>query len=198
MEKVSEQAMAHFSGRAPMNIDVGNGIRLAEFRPTDKDALIEYLSDRDVYDRTLRIPHPYTDADADRWLDCVEQAENTTGQNVQWAIRNETDELIGGTGLEGFRGNQPHRVEIGYWLAKPFWGRGIMTAVVKAVCRHAFEKLDLVKITAHVSSFNTASARVLEKNGFVQEGFCPKHFVKDGAFIDVRLFGLVRVPSVAR
>ena len=178
-----------------MNIDVGNGIKLTEFRRSDKDALIEHLSDRDVYERTLRIPHPYTAADADRWLDGVEKAADKAGQNVQWAIRDEADKLIGGVGLEGFRGNHPHRVEIGYWLAKPFWGRGIMSAVVKAVCRHAFDKLDLVKITAHVFSFNGASARVLEKNGFVQEGFCPKHFVKDGAFIDVKLFGLVRLPA---
>jgi [ribosomal protein S5]-alanine N-acetyltransferase len=173
-----------------MNIDIGNGIQLTEFRRTDKNALIEYLSDREVYERTLRIPHPYSAADADRWLDFVDTAPNKVG--IQWAIRNEAGKLIGGIGLEGFRANQPHRVEIGYWLAKSFWGRGIMTAAVKAVCQIAFEKLDLVKITAHVFSFNDASARVLEKNGFAQEGFCPKHYIKDGAFIDVRLHGLVR------
>ena len=72
-----------------------------------------------------------------------------------------------------------------------------MSTVVKAACGHAFDNLDLVKITAHVFSFNDASARVLEKNGFVQEGFCPKHFLKDGAFIDVRLFGLIRLPALA-
>jgi len=178
-----------------MRIDVDGGIQITEFLRTDKDALIEHLSDRDVYARTLRIPHPYTDADADRWLDSVEKAADKAGQNVQWAIRDESDKLIGGVGLEGFRGNQPHRVEIGYWLAKPFWGRGIMSAVVKAVCQFAFDQLDLVKITAHVFSSNIVSARVLEKNGFVQEVFCPKHFVKDGTYIDVRLFGLVRLPA---
>ena len=91
-----------------MNINVGNGIQLTEFRRTDKDALIEHLSDRDVYERTLRIPHPYSAADADRWLDCVEKAAERTGQDVQWAIRGEKGALIGGIGLEGFRGNQPH------------------------------------------------------------------------------------------
>ena len=49
-----------------------------------------------------------------------------------------------------------------------------------------------MKITANVASFNTASARVLEKCGFRQEGFCPKHFVRDGVLIDVKLFGLER------
>lgn len=174
-----------------MHIDVGNGIRLTQFRRTDKDALIEHLSERDIYDRTLRIPHPYTSADADRWLDSVEEAAERTGRSIQWAIRDETEKLIGGIGLDGFLGSQPHRVEIGYWLAKPFWGRGITSAVVKAVCQHAFDELGLVKITAHVFSFNDASARILEKSGFVQEGLCPKHFIKDAAFVDTRLYGLV-------
>ena len=85
-----------------------------------------------------------------------------------------------------------HRAEVGYWLAKPFWGRGIITAVVQRVCRHAFEEFGLAKITAHVFPHNPASARVLEKCGFQQEGFLRKHFLKDGQFVDARLFGLLR------
>jgi ribosomal-protein-alanine N-acetyltransferase len=65
-----------------------------------------------------------------------------------------------------------------------------MTAVVQRVCRHAFEELGLVKITAHVFSDNQASARVLEKCGFRQEGFLRKHYLKDGRLIDARLFAL--------
>ena len=67
-----------------------------------------------------------------------------------------------------------------------------MTAVVQRVCRHAFEEFGLAKITAHVFPHNPASARVLEKCGFQQEGFLRKHFLKDGQFVDARLFGLLR------
>ena len=67
-----------------------------------------------------------------------------------------------------------------------------MTAVVQRACQHAFEEFGLVKITAHVFSHNPASARVLEKCGFQQEGFLRKHFLKDGQFVDARLFGLLR------
>ena len=49
-----------------------------------------------------------------------------------------------------------------------------------------------MKIIAHVFTHNPASARVLEKCGFQQEGFLRKHFLKDGQFIDARLFGLLR------
>jgi RimJ/RimL family protein N-acetyltransferase len=153
-----------------MNLDLANGIRLTEIRRSDQDALIEFLNDRDIYDRTLRIPFPYTAADAERWFCIVENLTKQNGQPVNWAIRNETHKLIGGVGLEGLGLYRSHRAEIGYWLAKPFWGRGIMTAMVKEVCRHAFDNLGLEKITAHVFSFNSASARVLEKCGFEQEG----------------------------
>jgi RimJ/RimL family protein N-acetyltransferase len=50
----------------------------------------------------------------------------------------------------------------------------------------------MVRLTAQVYSLNTASARVLEKCGFHEEGFHRKHFRKDGQFLDARLFGLLR------
>ena len=67
-----------------------------------------------------------------------------------------------------------------------------MTAVVQRLCRHAFDEYGLAKITAHVFSHNPASARVLEKCSFQEEGFLRKHFLKRGQLIDARLFGLLR------
>ena len=67
-----------------------------------------------------------------------------------------------------------------------------MTAVVRRVCRHGFEEFGLVKITAHVFPHNPASARVLDKCGFEEEGVLRKHFLKDGKLIDARLFALLR------
>jgi RimJ/RimL family protein N-acetyltransferase len=174
-----------------MNIVVNNQIHLSEFRPADKSALVEYLNEREIYERTLRIPFPYTESAADEWLALVAKITQQQGRAVHWAIRSAADSLIGGCGFEGFRVGESHRGEIGYWLAKPFWGRGIMTAVVQRLCRHAFDELRLVKITAHVFAHNPPSARVLEKCGFQQEGFLRKHFLKDGNLIDARLFALL-------
>lgn len=175
-----------------MNFQLRHDIRLTEIKRFDEDALIEYLNAPEIYDRTLRIPFPYTAAAAEQWFGIVEKLTKQNGQPVNWAIRNSDDKLIGGVGLEGPGLDRSHRAEIGYWLAKPFWGRGIMTAVVKAVSQHAFENLGLGKITAHVFSYNDASARVLEKCGFEQEGYLKQHFVKDGQFIDAKAYGLVR------
>ena len=175
-----------------MKIVVNDQVHLSEFRSSDKPALIEHLNDRDIYDRTLRIPFPYTEVDADEWLTLAAKITEQQGQSVHFAIRSADDALIGGCGFDGFQIGKSHRAEVGYWLAKPHWGRGIMTAVVRRVCQHAFEEFGLVKITAHVFSHNPASARVLEKCGFVQEGLLRKHFVKDGQFMDAKLFALLR------
>ena len=175
-----------------MKIVVNDQVHLSEFRPSDKPALVQHLNDRDIYDRTLRIPFPYTDATADEWLALVAKNTVQQGRQAHWAIRTADDALIGGCGFSGFQAGKSHLAEVGYWLAKPYWGRGIMTAVIQRVCRHAFEEFGLVKITAHVYSLNTASARVLEKCGFQEEGFLRKHFLKDDQFLDARLFALLR------
>lgn len=175
-----------------MRIDVNGQLHLSEFRSSDKPALIQHLNDREVYDRTLRIPFPYTEDNAEEWLTLYAKTTERHGQVVQFAVRNADDAVIGGCGFNGFEVGTSHSAEIGYWLAKPFWGRGMMTAVVQRVCRHAFEEFGVVKIIAHVHAHNPASARVLEKCGFQQEGFLRKHVFKDGHFIDARLFGLLR------
>jgi ribosomal-protein-alanine N-acetyltransferase len=175
-----------------MKIVVTDQVHLSEFHSSDKNALVEHLNDRDIHDRMLRIPFPYTQADADDWLALVAKATKEQGRPVLWAIRTGHDALIGGCGFDGLQVGKSHRGEVAYWLARPFWGRGIMTAVVQRLCRHAFEEFGLVRITAHVFSHNPASARVLEKSGFQEEGYLRKHFLKDGEFIDARLFALVR------
>jgi [ribosomal protein S5]-alanine N-acetyltransferase len=167
-------------------------VRLTEFRPSDKPALIEHLRDKEIYDHTLRIPYPYTEAEAEKWLGIVARTTQLQGRAVHWAIRNAEDFLIGGCGFDGFQVGESHRAEIGYWLAKAYWNQGMMTAVVRRVCQYAFEEFGLMKIIAHVFATNPASARVLEKCGFEQEGYLKKHYLKDGQLIDAKLYALLR------
>jgi [ribosomal protein S5]-alanine N-acetyltransferase len=175
-----------------MKLAVNDRVHLSEVRISDKQALIQYLNDREIYDRTLRIPYPYTEASADEWLALSAKKTEQAGRPIHFAIRVAADALIGVLGFDGPQEGSPHRAEIGYWLAKPYWGQGIMSAVVRRLCRHAFEELGLAKITANVFAYNPASARVLEKCGFQQEGFLRKHFLKDGALLDGKLFALLR------
>ena len=174
-----------------MKLTVNDQIHLSEIRPSDKAAYLEHLKEKEIYHRTLRIPYPYTEADAEGWLAVAAQSTRQHGQPVNWAVRNEADYLIGGIGFDGVAIGKAHLAEIGYWLAKPYWGRGIMTAVVRKVCAYGFAEFGLLKIVAHVFADNAASAKVLEKCGFQQEGYLRKHYLKDGKWLDARLFSLV-------
>ncbi len=171
-------------------IIVNDRIHLSDIRPTDTPVLVEYLNDEDIYKKTLRIPHPYTEADAEKFIGFTAETTAKHGHPVHFAIRDESEQLIGGFGFDGL--TYGHRAEIGYWLAKPFWGQGIMTEVVRSVCALAIDEWKLVRITAHVFVHNKASARVLEKNGFEFEGLLRKHHKKDGKIVDSMLFALIR------
>ncbi|MEK6235438.1 MAG: GNAT family N-acetyltransferase [Planctomycetales bacterium] len=175
-----------------MHLIVNERIRLTEINSEDKPALVECLNDPDIFENTLRIPSPYTEADAEAWLNIVRKSTKQQGQPVQWAIRTENDALIGGCGFDGLQLGKSHQAEIAYWLARSHWGQGIMSAAAAVVCRHAFEEFGLVKIIAHVFDFNIGSARVLEKCGFEQEGLLRNHFLKQGKLINARRYGLFK------
>ena len=172
-----------------MQIPVRSEICLTEFRCSDKADCVRRINDREIADCTLRIPHPYLESDFERWFEGLERLTAKFEETVYFAIR-EGDSLIGGIGFDNLV--KGHRAEIGYWLARPYWGRGIMTDVVQTVCAYAINKWQLVRITAHVFLFNRASARVLEKSGFEVEGILRKHHQKGGEFLDSSLYALVK------
>ena len=173
-------------------IDVGNGYFLNAITPRDRPSYLEYLNEREIYDRTLSIPFPYTDQDADFWFQLVAAKTKENGRAVQFALRTVDGKLIGGIGFDGLVIGQTHKAELGYWLAKPFWGKGIMTQAVRGVCKIAFSDFGLERITANIFAFNTASQKVLEKNGFAAEGYFKKHYRKGDSFFDGKIFALLR------
>jgi ribosomal-protein-alanine N-acetyltransferase len=81
-----------------------------------------------------------------------------------------------------------HTASLGYWLGEEFWGRGIMTEAVAAFTDFCFENFPLRRISAEVFANNPASARVLEKTGFIFEGRLKNNVVKDGELLDSLLY----------
>ena len=103
-----------------------------------------------------------------------------------------SDEAIGGIGLTLGTDVFRRSAEIGYWLGEPFWGRGIATEALRAVTEYAFRHFDICRLEAGVFDWNPASARVLEKVGYVREGRARLGVTKDGRTGDRVLHGLVR------
>ena len=175
-----------------MKILVDDVIYLDQPKRRDKNNLVLYLSDKEIYNNTLRLPYPYTSKDADWWIRYVKENKRKAGMLLNFAIRSKDKKLIGGIGYHMKYGLNSHKDEIGYWLAREYWNIGIMSKVVKSFCNYGFESLNLIRIEATVFEHNLSSCRVLEKCGFEYEGTLKKFYRKDGNFIDVRLYAITK------
>ena len=160
---------------------------IREWARRDKAALVRFANNRNIWRNLAHVfPHPYTDADADRWFSFLAQMPEPTS----WAI--EVDGMaVGGIGVTLQEGIYLKSAHFGYWLGEPYWGRGIMTEAAKAVSSYAMHRLSLIRLEAPVFEWNPASMRVLEKCGFVREGVLRASAVKDGQVIDRVLYALV-------
>jgi [ribosomal protein S5]-alanine N-acetyltransferase len=173
-----------------ITIRINDRVELTEIRENDKTHLICYLNDLTIFNNTLMIPHPYTEASADFYLNLCQESAQNHGFVSNFAIRERaTGNLIGGCGRFV---KDIHKDEIGYWLAEPFRNRGIMSAVINGLCQHLFDTTDLVRIEAIVFSENIASAKTLEKAGFQREGLLRKYVVKNGVVKDVFMFSRLK------
>jgi len=150
----------------------------------------QLAGERAIAATTLRIPHPYSDADCQAWIDSALET-SAEGDAYQFAIvRTETNELIGSIGLTV----QQHweRAEIGYWIGVPYWGRGFATEAAVEAVRFGFEDLGLNRIYASVFANNPASARVLEKAGLTYEGRHVQSIQKWDEFLDTLTYARVK------
>jgi ribosomal-protein-alanine N-acetyltransferase len=104
----------------------------------------------------------------------------------------EREELAGGITLSNIRRRAAQFVNLGYWMSHEHAGKGLMTEAVAVVIPFAFGTLGLHRIHAAFLPGNVASRRVLEKNGFKEEGYAENYLQIDGRWCDHVLFGLTR------
>jgi len=173
-------------------IPVNDQIHLTPYRLSDKAALIEYINDPVIHRNTLTIPFPYGEKEADEWLELTLKEKEKFGIHANWVIRNNKGKLIGCIGRQLVHGTNGHADEVGYWLARPYWGKGIMTEVVQVFCDFLFAQGKLIRLTAAVFAFNAASAKVLEKTGFERKGYLKKHYLKNGEYLDGILYAKLK------
>lgn len=170
---------------------VKDGILMSELVPGDRASLVEALREKEIADWTLRIPFPYSEADADWWIAHCAEETRRRGRALNWAIRDESGALLGCAGFHDFEPGKTHRAELGYWLAKSHWGKGIGTAVVKRLVEIGFEEFELERLEAPIFDGNARSRRVLEKNGFELEGKLRHYYEKNGELRDGLLFAKI-------
>jgi [ribosomal protein S5]-alanine N-acetyltransferase len=171
-----------------MDLKLGQVAKIRAFRAEDAEAVQRYADNRKIW-LNLRdlFPHPYTIETARGFMSFLAGQKPLT----TFAIATES-EAVGCIGLH--LGEDVHRktAEVGYWLGEAYWGRGIMTAAVAAFTDWAFGNFDLERIYAQPFGDNVASARVLEKAGFMCEGRLRANAFKDGKVLDTLMYSRLR------
>lgn len=160
-------------------------ITLHTWTPADKPALMALCN---AVDRTFlsdRLPYPYTEADADWWLGMV---AGNDGKEGVWRAIVVDGQVVGSISVERMANENRSVGAIGYMILTPFCSRGIGTESVRQICEIASRKLTLERIIGEVFPENLASARVLEKNGFLLEETRAGAVVKGGKAMDVKVY----------
>lgn len=174
-----------------MIIPINSEYFLDSIRLEDAPRLAEVINDEEIANNTLTIPFPYKLEDAQWWINtCIKQEEKRKVQ-CQWAIRNATGQMCGAIGLHHKYGGESHKDEFGYWLMRPLWNKGLMTETIRVFSNFCFSNRGLARLEAPVFLHNKGSARVLEKVGFKLEGIIRKAHLKDGKFLDAKLYALL-------
>jgi len=166
--------------------------------PDDAAAIFRIMSDPRVTRYFGALPMTSPDQAAQRVQGMISAFQERTG--VRWAIVSRADgQLIGTCGF--WRLIAEHsRAEIGYELASEWWGRGVMTEAVGAALTFGFTRMGLHSVEAHIDPDNTGSRRVLEKLGFVQEGYFRENYYDpvEARFTDTAVFSLLSATWMSR
>ncbi|CAI9118435.1 OLC1v1020006C1 [Oldenlandia corymbosa var. corymbosa] len=166
-------------------------ISLRPFKLADADDFLTWASDEKVtqylrweaikskeealkYIQEVAIPHPW------RRSICLD------------------DRSIGYVSIKPESGRDRHRAHIGYAIGSDYWGQGIMTAALRIAISTVFEEFPfLVRLEALVEEENKGSQKVLEKVGFVKEGFLRKYGFNKGKVRDMLMYSLLSTDKFA-
>ncbi len=165
-------------------------VQLTPFVLGDAPLVQRYAGDPEVARTTLNVPHPYPEGAAEKWI-ASHRPQYLDRRNVVFAVRSLAGELVGAINLALDLRNGVG--ELGYWVGRPFWGRGYGTSAARVVVDYAFETFALNKVSARHLSANAASGRVMEKAGMIREGILRRHVIKDGVPRDVVCYGVLGI-----
>ncbi|MCB0737914.1 MAG: GNAT family N-acetyltransferase [Bacteroidetes bacterium] len=156
------------------------------FEKTDAESFSKYADNEKVASfMTNGFPNPYTLADA---VDFIEMAME--GEPTHIFCIEINGEACGGIGLHHQQDIHAKNMELGYWLAEPFWGNGVITSAIKQMVDYAFKTFAITRVYARPFGTNKGSQRALEKAGFTLEARLEKTLYKNSEFIDELIYSI--------
>lgn len=163
---------------------------LRAMRMDDAPDFYEYARDPEVARFTTWSAHGSMDETRGFLKFAIERG--ATHEHIAWGIEDkQSARFIGTIGFHAIR-TMHARGELGYALARPFWNRGLMSEAARAVLDYGFHSLRLNRIEAYCLPENIGSARVMEKIGMRYEGTLRQHAYVKGAFVDLKLYAMLK------
>lgn len=162
--------------------------KLRDWTHSDLDSLVKYANNWNIAkNMTDKFPFPYSESNGKAFIEFAKQ-----GNPIHIFAIDINGQAVGGIGIHPQDDILRKNAELGYWLAEPFWGKGIISGAIKQIVDYAFNTFDIERVFARPFGTNLASQKVLEKNGFVLEGCFKKVFFKNQEFIDELIFAVRR------
>ena len=165
-----------------------NNIKLREIRMEDAEYFALYINNRNII-KNFRdaFPQPYSVKDAiEFFTKCM------ADESPQNFIIEADGHCIGEIGYDRQTDVERFSAEIGYWIAEPYWNKGIMTDIINRFSQYVFENTEIIRLYATVFEPNKASIKALEKAGFEKVGQMRKAVFKNDKFLDMVMLELIR------
>ena len=162
---------------------------LRELRADDDRALYPLFADPEMM-RYWGEPHDSVATTTAMVKRIIDAYRAQTG--IEWGVTlKSTGELIGKVCHHRLM-KQHSRSEIGYILARPHWGQGLVHEALRAIIEFGFDAMKLHSTEAQLDPKNERSARVLERLGFVKEAHLRENYFVHGGFVDTAIYSLLR------
>ena len=125
------------------------------------------VGDWDIAKWLSDVPYPYTEKDAQKFI------KRSSPDDLRFSVFYD-EILVGGVGVSFEENNQ---LDLGYWIAKDYWGNGFATEASKGLINYVKNETEFKAITACYVKGNKTSAKVLKKLGFIEIGECEEYFL---------------------
>jgi ribosomal-protein-alanine N-acetyltransferase len=164
---------------------------LRPFDDSDAKGLFEYASNPNVTRFTLWDAHRSLD-DTRAFVSDYARSRYLEGVPEPLGIElKEAGRLVGALGCY-WASRRDRCMELGYWVAEPYWGQGVAVEAARALLRHVFAAYEVERVQAHYIEGNHASGRVMEKLGLAFEGVRRHALFHRGRFWDLYHYAALR------
>jgi len=160
--------------------------KLRKWQAADIDSLVQYADNKKIAKNlTNHFPHPYSIESGKGFIEMAMKLDP-----VRIFAISIDGEAVGAIGIHPQEDIFSKNAEMGYWLAEPFWNKGIMSKAVLEMVEYGFKTFDINRIFARPFGTNIGSQKVLEKAGFTLEAKFEKTIYKYGVYLDELVYAI--------